>query len=70
MSAEAQAQWPIDHAGEQETSLMMAFAPEGVDMKRFDDKYWYAQHAPKANMEYANKAKAFILADLKKRLSK
>ena len=68
MSAEAQAQWPIDHAGEQETSLMMAFAPEGVDMKRFDDKYWYAQHAPRASMEYANKAKAFILADLKKRL--
>ena len=38
---------------------MLAFCPEGVDMKRFDGKYWYAQHAPKANTEYAEKAKAF-----------
>lgn len=70
MSAEAQAQWPIDHAGIQETSLMMAFCPEGVDMQRFDDRYWYAKHAPEANQDYANKAKAFILDDLTKRLSK
>lgn len=69
MSAEAQSRWPIDHAGEQETSLMLAFCPEGVDMKRFDGKYWYAQHAPKANTEYAEKAKAFILDDLRKRLT-
>ena len=68
MSGEAQKQWPIDHAGEQETSLMMAFAPEGVDMKRFDGKQWYAQSAVKANMDYANKAKTFILKDLKKRM--
>lgn len=70
LSGEAQAQWPIDHAGEQETSLMMAFCPEGVDMKRFDGKQWYAETASKANMDYANKAKAFILDDLKKRLVK
>ena len=69
MCAEAQAQWPIDHAGEQETSLMMAFCPDGINMNLYDNKYWYAQHAPKANMEYANKAKTFILADLKNRLS-
>ena len=70
MSAEAQSHWPIDHAGEQETSLMMAFAPEGVDMKRFDGKQWYAKEATKANKDYADKAKAFILKDLKKRMSK
>lgn len=70
LSGEAQEQWPIDHAGEQETSLMMAFAPEGVDMNRFDGKQWYAQSAVKANMDYANKAKEFILKDLKKRLGK
>lgn len=69
MSSDAQKQWPIDHAGEQETSLMMAFAPEGIDMKRFDGKQWYAQGAVKANTEYADKAKAFILEDLKKRLT-
>lgn len=70
LSAEAQKQWPIDHAGEQETSLMMAFAPEGVDMKRFDGKQWYTQSAVKANLTYANKAKTFILEDLKRRMSK
>jgi len=70
MSAAAQSQWPIDHAGEQETSLMLAFAPEGVDMNRYDGQQWYAKEAPKANMEYANKAKAFILDDLKNRMSK
>ena len=70
MSSAAQGQWPIDHAGEQETSLMLAFAPEGVDMNRYDGQQWYAKEAPKANMEYANKAKAFILDDLKNRMSK
>ena len=70
MSAAAQSQWPIDHAGEQETSLMLAFAPEGVDMNRYDGQQWYAKEATKANMEYANKAKAFILDDLKNRMSK
>lgn len=70
MSSEAQKQWPIDHAGEQETSLMMAFAPEGVDMNRFDGKQWYAESAVKANIGYANKAKSFILNDLKNRISK
>jgi creatinine amidohydrolase len=70
MSAAAQSQWPIDHAGEQETSLMMAFAPEGVDMNRFDGKQWYAKEATKANMDYANKAKTFILEDLKSRMGK
>ncbi len=66
MSGEAQKQRPIDHTGEQETSLMMTLAPEEVDMGRFDGKQWYAQSAVKANMDYANKAKTFILGDLKK----
>ena len=66
MSAEAQAQYPIDHAGEQETSLMMAFCPEGVDMSRFNDDKWYAQGAKKASLDYGNKAKVIILRDMKK----
>lgn len=69
MSAQAQAQWPIDHAGEQETSLMMAFSPEGVDMNRFDGKQWYAQSALKASLEYGNRAKEVILRDMKKVMS-
>jgi len=70
MSAEAQAKWPIDHAGEQETSLMMAFCPEGVDMKRFSDKKWYSRSASKASFEYGNKAREVILRDMKKVMGK
>jgi len=70
MSAEAQAQFPIDHAGEQETSLMMAFCPEGVDMKRFDDSKWYSQGAKNASLEYGNRAKAITLRDMKKAMGK
>ena len=66
MSEEAQSLYPIDHAGEQETSLMMAFCPEGVDMARFKDDRWYSQGAKKASMEYGNKAKEIILKDMKK----
>jgi len=70
MSAEAQAQFPIDHAGEQETSLMMTFCPEGVDMKRFNDTKWYSKSAIKASLDYGNRAKDIILRDLKKILAK
>jgi creatinine amidohydrolase len=70
MSAEAQAKFPIDHAGEQETSLMMAFCPEGVDMARFTDKKWYSQGARKASLDYGNRAKEIILRDMKKIMGK
>ncbi|OHB60180.1 MAG: creatinine amidohydrolase [Planctomycetes bacterium GWF2_42_9] len=66
----SQKQFPIDHAGIQETSLMMAFCPEGVDMKRHSKDQWYAQSAKDANMDYANAAKKMILAGMKKALSR
>lgn len=69
MSAEIQSRFPIDHAGEQETSLMMAFCPEGVDMNRFSEEKWYTQTAKKASLDYGNSAKSLILADMKKCLS-
>jgi creatinine amidohydrolase len=34
LSAEAIRQFPFDHAGEGETSLMLDLCPEGVDMRR------------------------------------
>jgi creatinine amidohydrolase/Fe(II)-dependent formamide hydrolase-like protein len=70
MSAEAMTQFPVDHAGKQETSLMMAFCPEGVDMTRFTDKKWYAQGAKKASLDYGNSVKAVILRDMKKVMGK
>jgi creatinine amidohydrolase len=70
MSEEAQSLYPIDHAGKQETSLMMAFCPEAVDMGRFDESKWYAKGAKTASLEYGNKAKEAILRDMKKAMGK
>lgn len=66
LSAEAQKLYPIDHAGVEETSLMMAFCPEGVDSARFDPSKWYSSTAPKANADYAERAKKMILDDMRK----
>ena len=70
MSTEIQKKYPIDHAGKQEVSLMLAFCPEGVDMARHSKEQWYAETAQQASDEYGNAAKAEILASLKKMLSK
>ncbi len=68
MDAETQAQYPIDHAGEQETSLMMAFCPEGVDMGRFTEEKWYARQAARAGREYGDAAREKILAGMRRAL--
>ena len=61
--------FPIDHAGKQETSLMMAFCPEGVDMTKTTDGQWYARTAGEANLEYGMKARAMILGGMRKALN-
>ena len=66
MSAEAQSEFSADPAGEQETSLMMAFCPEGVDMNRFSEEKWYSNSAKIASLDYGNGAKAIIFDDMKK----
>ncbi|MCM8785005.1 MAG: creatininase family protein [Candidatus Omnitrophica bacterium] len=66
---ETQKKFPIDHAGKQETSLMLAFCPEGVDMKKFKEK-WYSEGAKEASLEYGLKAKEIILKKMKERLTR
>jgi len=65
MDTETQKKFPIDHAGKQETSLMLAFCPEGVDMKRFSGEKWYSASAKDASLEYGNAAKELILKKMK-----
>lgn len=65
MDEETQKKFPIDHASLQETSLMLAFCPEGVDMKRFSEKKWYSADAKKATLDYGIAAKDMILAKLR-----
>jgi len=68
MSKDAQVKFPVDHAGEQETSLMIAFCPEAVDMNRFSDEKWYLSSAKLASLEYGSRAKEIILSEMKKLL--
>ncbi|HOJ31229.1 MAG TPA: creatininase family protein [bacterium] len=70
MDEETQKKFPIDHAGKQETSLMLAFYPEGVDMKNFTEKKWYSQGAKEASLEYGLAAREMILNSMKRRLKK
>ncbi|GAF75590.1 unnamed protein product [marine sediment metagenome] len=65
MDKAAQKKYPIDHAGKQETSLMMAFCPEGVDMKRHSEEKWYARQAREASEEYGLAAKEMILESMR-----
>ncbi len=66
MDEETQKKFPIDHAGRQETSLMFAFYPEGVDMEKFDENKWYSKTAKKATKEYGEKAKKEIIEKIKR----
>ena len=66
MDEASQKEFPIDHAGKQETSLMMAFCPEGVDLSKKIGGLWYAKTAAEATPSYGMKAKALILAGMRK----
>ena len=61
MDEETQKKYPIDHAGLQETSLMMSFCPEGVDMEKWCEDKWYCREAKEANPEYGDAAGKMIL---------
>lgn len=69
LSAAAQQQFPVDHAGKQETSLMMALCPEGVAMEQFTEDNWYAAGARDASLAYGESAVAAILQQMRKVLA-
>ena len=66
MDEKTQSEFPIDHAGLQETSLMMAFCPEGVEIEKLSEKKWYSKSAKDANLEYGDAAKKMILESMRK----
>jgi creatinine amidohydrolase len=61
--------YPFDHAGEGETSLLMALAPEGADLSRVSDDKWYTRSARGASAESGAKARDLILARFRKVLT-
>lgn len=69
MDEETQNLFPIDHAGKQETSLMLAFCPGAVKQDRMRRAgKWFAETAAEASLEYGEKAKDMIVKKMVKML--
>jgi creatinine amidohydrolase len=69
MTAEIMAAYPFDHAGEGETSLMLALCPEAVDMKRLSAERWYTETAAKATRETGERGRDLMLAHMRQVLT-
>jgi creatinine amidohydrolase len=61
-------QYPFDHAGQGETSLMMALCPEAVDMQYVDRSKWYTRSATDASVELGQKGRDLILMQMRRAL--
>ena len=58
--------FPFDHAGEGETALMLALAPDTVDMARVaEGNPWYTETAPRATAATGQGGVAIALAHLR-----
>ena len=69
MTAETIKEYPFDHAGVGETSLMLALCLEAVDMGRVAQKSWYTNDAKDAHVELGAKGRDLILAGMRRALS-
>jgi creatinine amidohydrolase len=66
MSPSVTAAYPFDHAGIGETSLMLALAPEVVEMDRLgENRGWYTEGAAAASAETGERGVALILDHLR-----
>ena len=66
MTRETIGQYPFDHAGEGETSLMLAMCPEAVDMHRISEERWYTQSARNASEPTGARGRDLILAHMRR----
>jgi creatinine amidohydrolase len=70
MTGDITADYPFDHAGIGETSLMMALAPEAVESARMgEDTGWYTETARDASAELGERGVAMILDHLRRVLA-
>lgn len=66
MSSEVMADFPFDHAGEGETSMMLALCPEAVEMARVGENTgWYTKTAGQATRETGERGRDLILERLR-----
>lgn len=69
MTAAVQNATGYDHAGEFESSLLMALAPETVDLARIGEKkHWFTEAARKANSELGERMAALSVESLAERI--
>ncbi len=68
MTPEIIRRFPFDHAGQGETSLMMALCPEGVDMQRLSERTWFARSAAHASPQLGADGRDLILAHMRQAL--
>ena len=66
MTKETIGHYPFDHAGEGETSLMLAMCPGAVDMTALDGSRWYTASAEKASLETGERGRDLILAHMRR----
>jgi creatinine amidohydrolase len=66
LDAEALKHYPFDHAGAGETSLMLAFCPEAVEMDRLEGGRWYTRSAANASAELGARGRELILAHMRR----
>jgi creatinine amidohydrolase len=65
MTPDVMNDYPFDHAGEGETSLMMALSPEAVDLSVPSEDNWYARSARQASVGLGLKGRDRIVAGLR-----
>lgn len=70
MAPETAKGFPLDHAGEGETSLMMALCPDTVEMKLHVPGAWYARSAMSASKELGDAGVRTILETMRRALRK
>jgi creatinine amidohydrolase/Fe(II)-dependent formamide hydrolase-like protein len=61
--------YAFDHAGKGETSLMMALAPETVEMRHLVTEKWYLESATEATPEFGELGARLILERMRRILS-
>jgi len=66
MTPDITAQYPFDHAGIGETSLLMALDPDAVDMERFTGEEWFTESAKDASAALGEKGCALVLDHLRR----
>ena len=68
MTRETMCEYPFDHAGEGETSLMLAMCPQAVDMSLISDERWYTESARNASVATGTRGRDLILAHMRRAL--